>query len=169
MTEASLGAAVELRQLEGDGEARACAAIMAASEPWLAMGRDVDASLAVIRNPDREVWVAVANGLVVGFVVLAMRGGFSGYIQSIAVREGWRSRRVGHALLSRVEARVFETTPNIFLCVSAFNTRAQGFYTAHGYRHVGTLPDYVLAGHDELIMRKSIGPLAGYQRATPSR
>ena len=168
MTAVSLGAPLELRQLAGDEEARACAAIMAASEPWLTMGRDFHASLAAVRTPDREVWVALADGLVVGFVILAMRGGFRGYIQSIAVHEAFRSRRVGHALLSRVETRVFEETPNVFLCVSSFNLRARGFYEANGYRHVGTVPDYMVAGHDELIMRKSIGPVVGYQHATPS-
>lgn len=166
MSETSLG--LQLRRLKGDGEARDSAAIMATSEPWMTLGRDYDASLAVVRDPDREVWVAVADGQVVGFIVLAMRGGFPGYIQSIGVREGWRSRGVGRALLARVEARVFEETPNVFLCVSSFNPRARDFYEANGYRHVGTVPDYVVAGHDELIMRKSIGPLALFERAPSS-
>jgi ribosomal protein S18 acetylase RimI-like enzyme len=137
---------------------------MATSEPWITLGRDYDASLAVVRNPDREVWVAIAEDRVVGFVVLAMRGGFPGYIQSIGVHEEWRSRRVGSVLLSRVESRVFEETPNVFLCVSSFNPRARRFYEANGYGHVGTIPDYVVPGHDELIMRKSVGPLATFHR-----
>ncbi|MEP7346078.1 MAG: GNAT family N-acetyltransferase, partial [Gemmatimonadaceae bacterium] len=160
MSDASLGTELQLRRLEGDEEAHACAAIMATSEPWMTLGRNYEASLAVVRNPDREAWVAVADGQVVGFIVLAMRGGFPGYLQSIGVHEGWRSRRVGRALLSRVEARVFEETPNVFLCVSSFNPRARSFYEANGYQHIGTVPDYVVAGHNELIMRKSLGPLA---------
>ncbi len=164
---ASLGDALQLRRLDGEGEARACAAIMAASEPWVTLERDYDASLAVVRNPDREVWVAIADGRVVGFLVLAMRGGFPGYVQSIGVEEGWRSRGVGRALLSRVEARVFEETPNVFLCVSSFNPRARQFYESKGYRHVGTVPDYVVSGHDELIMRKSLGPLTTFKRSPP--
>lgn len=168
MSQPSLGAELQLRRLEGDDEARACAAIMATSEPWVTLGRDYDASLAVVRDPDREVWVAVAAGRVIGFIVLAMRGGFPGYIQSIGVDEAWRSRRVGRALLSRVETRVFEETPNIFLCVSSFNPRARGFYEANGYRHIGTVPDYIVAGHDELIMRKSLGPVAAFERPAPS-
>lgn len=163
MSEASLGVALQLRRLEGEVEVRECAAIMATSEPWITLRRDYDASLAVLGNPDREVWVAVADGRVVAFVVLAMRGGFPGYIQSIGVHEGWRSRGVGGALLSRVESRVFEETPNVFLCVSSFNPRARGFYEANGYRHVGTIPDYVVPGLDELIMRKTIGPLTRFQ------
>lgn len=161
MNESSLGEALQLRRLDGLDEARACAEIMATSEPWITLGRDYDASLAVVCNPDREVWVAVAGGLVQGFVVLAMRGGFPGYIQSIGVDKDARSRGVGAALLSRIEARVFEETPNVFLCVSSFNPRARAFYEACGYAPVGRIPDYVVAGHDEIIMRKTVGPLAG--------
>ncbi len=153
----------ELRPMRGDDEAAACAALMANSEPWITLGRDYAASLTVVRNPDREVWVAVNAGAVAGFVVLAMRGGFPGYIQSIGVQSSWRGHGVGRELLERVEQRVFEETPNVFLCVSSFNPRARRFYEAGGYRHVGTVPDYVVEGHDEHIMRKTRGPLATYR------
>lgn len=168
MSDGAPGAELQLRRLGGDGEARACAAIMAESEPWITLGRDFDASLAVVCNPDREVWVAVADGAVVGFVVLAMRGGFPGYIQSIGVHPAWRSRHVGRSLLARVEGRVFEETPNVFLCVSSFNPRARAFYEANGYEHIGTVTDYVVRGHDELIMRKSVGPLSGFTPTAPA-
>lgn len=153
----------ELRRFHGHDEALACAAIMATSEPWITLGRDHAASLTVVLNPDREVWVAVHDGVVAAFVVLAMRGGFPGYIQSIGVDASWRGRGVGRQLLERVEQRVFEETPNVFLCVSSFNPRARRFYEAGGYQHVGTVLDYVVAGHDEHIMRKTRGPLAGYR------
>ncbi|MFN8570523.1 MAG: GNAT family N-acetyltransferase [Gemmatimonadaceae bacterium] len=155
----------ELRRLQGHDEALACAAIMSTSEPWITLGRDHPASLAVVLNPDREVWVAVHDGTVTAFVVLAMRGGFPGYIQSIGVEVSWRGRGIGRQLLERVEHRVFEETPNVFLCVSSFNPGARRFYEAGGYRHVGTVPDYIVAGHDEHIMRKTCGPLAGYRSA----
>ena len=161
MTDGSLGE-LELRRAHGLDEARACAAIMSTSEPWMTLGRDFASSLAVVTNPDREVWVAVCNGDVLGFIVLAMRGGFPGYIQSIGVHERWRGRRIGARLMERVEARVFEETPNVFLCVSSFNPRARAFYEACGYRHIGTVEAYIVAGHDEHIMRKTRGPILGY-------
>ncbi|MFN8582073.1 MAG: GNAT family N-acetyltransferase [Gemmatimonadaceae bacterium] len=161
-------ASLELRRVATASEAAACAEIMATSEPWLTLGRGYEASLAVVNNPDREVWVAVAGGRVVGFVVLAMRGGFPGYVQSIGVHADWRSHQIGQRLLQRVEDRVFEETPNVFLCVSSFNARARAFYERLGYRHVGTIPDYIVAGHDEHIMRKTRGPLAGAPGTAPS-
>jgi len=168
VNDSSLGA-LQLRRLDGTDEARACATIMATNDPWITLGRDYDASLAVVCNPDREVWVAVAGGRVMGFAVLAMRGGFPGYVQSIGVDPAARSRGVGGALLARVEARVFEETPNVFLCVSSFNPRARAFYEAHGYQAVGTIPDYVVAGHDEVIMRKTQGPLAAFRPPAAGR
>lgn len=157
-----LGSALSVRAMAGDGEAETCARIMATSEPWMTLGRGYDASLAAVSDPDREVLVAVHGGRVIGFAVLAMRGGFAGYVQTIGVDAGYRSLGVGRALLTRIEERVFAVTPNVFLCVSSFNLRGRAFYEANGYRHVGTIEDYVVAGHDELIMRKTMGPMATF-------
>lgn len=150
---------MELRRARNDAEAVSCATLMSESEPWTTLGRDYTASLAIVRNPDRELWVAVIGGTVVGFAVLAMRGGFPGYLQSIGVHPTWRGQGIGAALLGHVEARVFAETPNVFLCVSSFNPRARAFYEALGYRHIGTVEGYIRAGHDELIMRKTVGPI----------
>lgn len=159
---------LELRRAIGPGEAERCAHLMATSDPWVTLGRDFAGSLAVVTNPDRELWVAVYDGVVVGFVVLAMRGGFPGYIQSIGVDAARRGLGIGRRLLERVESRVFEETPNVFLCVSSFNPRARAFYEALGYRHIGTVEDYIVAGHDEHIMRKTRGPLATHIASRPA-
>jgi hypothetical protein len=31
--------------------------MMAASEPWLTLGRSFEKSLAIVRNPAKEIWV----------------------------------------------------------------------------------------------------------------
>jgi ribosomal protein S18 acetylase RimI-like enzyme len=43
--------------------------------------------------------------------------------------------------------------------VSDFNREAQGFYTKMGYRKVGELTDFIIAGHAEILLRKTIGPI----------
>lgn len=150
-----------VRLLENDEEARACARIMAASEPWITLRRDYEASLAVIRDPLREVYVATPAAAtdILGFVVLVMRGAFVGYIQSIAVRENWRGRGLGSRLIVFAETRIFRETPNVFICASSFNDRAKALYARLGYETVGELRDYVVRGESELLMRKSLGPL----------
>ncbi|HEV8233113.1 MAG TPA: hypothetical protein VGP84_00900, partial [Gemmatimonadaceae bacterium] len=83
---------IVVRRLAGDGDARACAEIMASSEPWVTLGRDYVASMQLLRDSSREAYVATRAEAddVLGFVILSMQGAFVGYIQSIAVREGWR-------------------------------------------------------------------------------
>jgi ribosomal protein S18 acetylase RimI-like enzyme len=73
----------------------------------------------------------------------------------VAVVENEQGRGVGKALLDATEAR-YPTARFVFLCVSDFNARARALYERHGYRLVGTLPDYVVDGHAELLMAKRL-------------
>jgi len=155
---------VVVRQLETDGEAVACARLMASSEPWITLGRNYESALATVRDPSREVYVATREGdsEVVGFLILSMRGAFVGYIQSVGVRDDWRGRGLGTALIAFAESRIFAETPNVFICVSSFNGRARALYQRLGYEIVGELRDYIVRGHSEWLLRKSIAPLADW-------
>ena len=159
---------LSLRRLGSGREAEECARLMAANEPWRTLGRGYEASLQAVTRPDRETWVAVGDdGAVVGFVVLCLVGAFVGYLQSIAVREGWRSRGLGTRLVAFVESRVFRESPNVFLLVSSFNPRARALYERLGYAYIGTLRDYLVPGHDEHLLRKSLGPLGTFRPTAP--
>jgi ribosomal protein S18 acetylase RimI-like enzyme len=159
-------AAPVIRPLATDAEAQACAALMSSIDPWLRLGRSFDESLRIVRDPAREVYVAIdQNGAdpgtrVAGFVVIVMQGAFVGYIQSVAVGERWRGRGVGSTLLTFAERRIFRDEPNVFICVSSFNPRARRLYERLGFEVVGELRDYVVRGHAELLLRKTIGPLS---------
>ena len=158
------GEPMVVRHLESDDEVRACALIMASSEPWVTLRRDYGASLEILRDPAREVYVAVRAGTsdVVGFLILIMRGAFVGYIQSIAVHERWRGRGLGSRLIAFAERRIFRESPNVFICASSFNERARALYDRLGYETVGELRDYVVRGHSEWLLRKSIAPLTDW-------
>ena len=90
--------------------------------------------------------------------MLALHGAFTGYLQAIAVAEDARGEGIGTALLDFTEARIAQVSPNVFLCVSSFNTNARRLYERRGYVAIGTLTDYVVAGYDEVLMRKTLGP-----------
>ena len=150
---------LEIRRLGSPEEARACARMMAGSEPWITLGRGYEESLKLLQDPSREVYVGFREGTPLGFVILNMAGAFTGYLQTICVAPGERSRGVGTRLLRFAEERVFRDSPNLFLCVSDFNPRARALYEKLGYRLVGELSDYVVAGHSELLFRKTIGPI----------
>lgn len=155
-----------IRRLADRLEAETCAGMMAASEPWTTLGRGYEEQLRIIADPSREVYVAVTEGKVVGLVVIEMNGSFKGYVKSICVAPGRRGLGVGAALMSYAEDRIFRETPNVFLCVSDFNVGAQRFYRRLGYEIVGELRDYVVAGHSEMLMRKTVAPLADFKKDT---
>jgi ribosomal protein S18 acetylase RimI-like enzyme len=150
---------VDIRPVADDREAHAAATIMATSEPWITLGRSFDKSLATLHDTELERYVAIDENEVIGFVLLSMRGPFTGYIKSVAVRDDWRSRGLGARLIRFAEERIFSDAPNVFICVSSFNHRARAFYERLGYEVVGSLRDFVVRGHDEILLRKTVGPL----------
>jgi ribosomal protein S18 acetylase RimI-like enzyme len=91
-----------------------------------------------------------------------MHGAFVGYIQSMGVVPAWRNRGLGSRLMAFVEKRIFSETPNAFTCVSSFNEGAQRLYERLGYEVVGELKDYIISGHSEILLRKTIAPLSEY-------
>jgi [ribosomal protein S18]-alanine N-acetyltransferase len=138
-----------------------CAAIMSASEPWITLKRDFHACLRAMHGNFKEVYIATNEHTpVLGCIVLQMAGTFKGYIQSICVAPQARKRGVGRALIQFCEERIFRETPNVFICVSSFNTEAARLYYTLGYEKIGELKDFIIRGYSEIVMRKTIGPIS---------
>jgi ribosomal-protein-alanine N-acetyltransferase len=155
---------VTVRPIATDEDVRACADIITTSEPWITLGRTTEQAQRILRDREvQEVHVAVHEGAVVGFVILVMKGAFVGYLRTIAVRADWRSRGLGQRLIKFAEERIFRESPNVFLCVSSFNPRARSLYERLGYEPVGELRDYIVRGHSEWLMRKTLGPHAEFR------
>lgn len=140
------------------------AELMAGSEPWLTLGRGRADALKLLRNPRKRCFVVRSGGARAGFLVLDLNGPLGGYVQTIGVAPGLRGRGLGSAALAWAERRIFQSHRDVLLCVSSFNRGAQRLYRRAGYAVVGRLRDYVVAGHDEILMRKTLGPLS-----TPTR
>jgi len=156
-----------IRRLSTDAEAWACAELMASSDPWRSLGRTLEQSYRIVRDPAREVYVALepsasSEPRVAGFIVLIMQGAFVGYIQSVVVRDDCRGRGLGTALIALAERRILRDTPNVFICASSFNAPARRLYERLGYTVVGELTDYIVRGHSETLLRKTTGPLAEF-------
>ena len=130
-------------------------------EPWVPhyqMTRE--RAQALLRQGLRDgahLLVAEADGAVRGFVWYVPRGAFahSGYIRLIGVLPGEKRRGVGRVLLEAAEYAMADSR-DVMLLVSDFNTGAQAFYRHLGYEQVGALPDYVMPGIAEIIMRKRL-------------
>jgi [ribosomal protein S18]-alanine N-acetyltransferase len=149
--------------LAGEAEAQACARMMAESEPWLTLGRTYQASLAVVQDPSREVYVARDENGLAGFLILCMTGAFVGYIQTVCIHPDRRGQGLGSKLVDFAEQRILAESPNVFMCVSSFNRDARRLYERLGYQVIGELTDYIVQGHSEILLRKSLGPLAGFR------
>lgn len=157
---------IDIRLLQKDSEIHACAQTMATSEPWLTLGRGYDDSRQILGDASKEVYVAYVYDHLAGFIVLNLQGAFRGYIQTVCVMPEWRGRGVGSELIKFAEARIFREYPNVFMCVSSFNPNAQKLYLRLGYEIIGELKDYIVAGHSEILLRKTIGPIAEFQKRT---
>jgi ribosomal protein S18 acetylase RimI-like enzyme len=142
---------------------------MAASEPWITLRRTFEDGLKSLGDSTREVYVASIENSIAGFIILKLGGPLNGYIQTICVGPKWRNGGIGRKLIAFAEERIFRESPNVFLCVSSFNTRAQKFYARLGYEQAGDLKDYVVKGHSEILMRKTLGPLVGFRPGAGAR
>ena len=115
---------------------------------------DRDAAVALLdSDPWRRLGFTRADWLRLLETPLEGREGF------VAVAAAARGRGLGAALLAHLETVVFARARNFFVCVSDFNDGARRFYSRHGYAHVGTLPDLLVRGSAELLLRKSSGPV----------
>jgi ribosomal protein S18 acetylase RimI-like enzyme len=68
--------------------------------------------------------------------------------------------------LAQVESLAFARGKNLFACVSDFNTGARRFYRRQGFVEVGPLPDLLVSGSAEILLRKTTGPVK--EAAMPS-
>ena len=158
----SLVAVAPLASVE---EAAWCARLMATNEPWMTLGRTFDEGMRILQNPAKEVFVARTGQEQAGFLILDMNGPFPGYIQTVCVAPDARGRGIGSELIAWAERRIFRESPNVFMCVSSFNVDAGRLYARLGYEVLGTLRSYIIAEHDEILLRKTQGPWREFSRS----
>jgi ribosomal protein S18 acetylase RimI-like enzyme len=105
-----------------------------------------------------DVYVALAEDEVVGFLWFVRRGAFdrSGYVRLLGVGTDWQGCGVGTQLMDFAEEILFAEDKDVFVLAFAPNKAAQHFYRRRGYEQVGTLDKYSGPGPgvDELIFRK---------------
>jgi ribosomal-protein-alanine N-acetyltransferase len=154
-----------IRRIQGPSEVESCARIMSSQEPWITLKRDFKESLGILSDSSRESYVAMVGGRLVGFLILNMTGAFVGYLQTVCVVPEWRNRGIGRRLLDFAEDRIFREAPNVFLCVSSFNPDARRLYERLGYEFIGELKNYVVRGHSEILLRKTIGPIREFKKS----
>ena len=160
--------ALEISPLAGADDVLECAVMMAGTEPWTRLGVTRERARKIIEDPAKEALAARDATGVAGFVIVDMRGLLCGYINILCVRSDCRGRGIGSALIGRAEQRIFDASPNAFICVSSFNPAARRLYERLGYNEVGILHDLFIPGHDEILLRKTRGSWAEFRARSHS-
>ncbi len=145
-----------------ENDFRTCALLMSSTDPWVKLNMDYDLCLKAFVGEYKEIYLARYRDEIAGFVILQVCGTFSGYIQSICISEKYRGKGFGTTILKFCEKRILEFSPNIFICVSSFNTGAAKLYYKLGYKLIGELDNFLKEGFTELLLRKTAGPRLGY-------
>jgi ribosomal-protein-alanine N-acetyltransferase len=132
------------------------------SEPWRTLGYgipDWERLFTILEAGEpRESYVIECDGRPSGLAVVRRQFLFGDYLELLAVSPAQRGRGLGRSLLTHVEERTFARANNLFACVSDFNTEARRFYQRQGYEEVGSLPNLLIDGRDEVLLRKTTGP-----------
>lgn len=160
---------IEIIPFSSDQDTLACAETMVNSEPWITLGLTFEKALEISSDLSLERYIAMKGDERAGFILINTGAQFPGYIKILCVSSGFRGKGIGHRLMEFAENRIFSEFPNIFLCVSSFNTGAQRFYQSLGFHVVGELTNYLIEGHSEILMRKTIGPRSGFSASSGFR
>jgi ribosomal-protein-alanine N-acetyltransferase len=143
----------------------ACRRLILESEPWITLQYDDADVHSLVRSvAGANLLVAHAGERLVGFALSAPGVLLGEYLKILVVEPAYQSQGVGRRLMEELERRAFQRWPNVYLCVSDFNTGARRFYQRLGYQEVGVLRDLLFPGMGEVLMRKSVGAWRGKSR-----
>ena len=105
-----------------------------------------------------NLYVALIGEECVGFTYIIPKGAFHSfpYLHIIAVKEDYRDRGIGKALLDFSESIASKMADKLFLVVADYNPAAKRFYERNGYRQVGEIPNLYRPGITEYLMTKNL-------------
>jgi ribosomal protein S18 acetylase RimI-like enzyme len=137
--------------------------LLADSDLWKRLGYQASdwASYFTPLPQGRDSYVVDQNGKAAGIAVVRQKFLLGDYIELLGVADWARGNGLGRLLLAHVEAAVFPRTKNLFACVSDFNDQARHFYKKQGYQEIGPMPNFLIPGSAEILLRKTNGPARG--------
>ena len=105
-----------------------------------------------------NLYVALIGEQCVGFTYIIPKGAFHSfpYLHIIAVKEDYRDRGIGKALLDFSESIASKMADKLFLVVADYNPAAKRFYERNGYQQVGEIPNLYRPGITEYLMTKNL-------------
>jgi len=134
--------------------------LLADSDPWKRLGyqaNDWDNYFTPLPQ-GRDSYVVDQNGRVAGIAVVRQKFLLGDYLELLGVADWAKGKGLGRKLLGHIEPIVFGRSKNLFACVSDFNAQARAFYKKHGYQEIGPMPNFLIPGSAEMLLRKTAGP-----------
>lgn len=130
---------------------------LAAMDPWRTLGYTAAGLAAYLGREDAALTRVVLERGGAPAAVLALRRPWlrGPYVELLAVLPAARGAGLGHGL---VEWAAAQAGGNLWACVSAFNQPARAFYARAGFTEIAALADLVADGHDEILLRRRLGP-----------
>jgi len=159
---------VTIRKFLSVRETEAAARLIMGTDPWKTFGRTFENCLDAVTNLQKESYGVFLNDNFLGVLVIDLTGPFKGYIQAVCIHPDFRRMGLGTQLIRFAEDRIFSVSPNCFLCFSDFNPSVQPMYERLGYELIAELKDYMIIGHSEFLMRKTIGPVMSFMTKSSS-
>ena len=142
--------------------ARGLSVILVGMEPWSRLGSTQDGltkSMLTSAADQARSWCLKVDGQPAGVLVVHDDWLLGPYLKRLAVIPAFQKLQLAQAALAWWEADARQVrAANLWLCVSDFNTNARRVYEAAGFRQAGVLDDLVVAGHNEILMRKQLKP-----------
>jgi ribosomal protein S18 acetylase RimI-like enzyme len=134
--------------------------ILTTSDPWKRLGYTASSwnQIFVPIPKGRDTYVMDLAGHVVGVAILRQKFLFGDYLELLAVDPTMKGQGIGSRLLRHVEALTFARAQNLFACVSDFNESARSFYKSQAYEEIGPMPNFLIPGCAEILLRKTAGP-----------
>jgi len=134
--------------------------LLGESDPWKRLGYTKDDWNRIFCPipQGRESYVIELDGRVAGVAIVRQKFLLGDYLELLGIALWARGKGLGRKMLAQIESLVFGRTKNIFACVSDFNEPARAFYKKQGYQEIGPMPNFLIPGSAELLLRKTAGP-----------
>jgi diamine N-acetyltransferase len=147
-----------LGRLQGEDEASLLSILLAGMEPWRTLGYSAAALQRYLLRPDATLYrhAVVIQGEISGVVCVRYPWLRGAYLELIGLTAAQQGLGIGREILSWLEAEARRETHNVWVLVSAFNTRARTFYARQGYTEIGVIEDFVQPGYNEILLRKVV-------------
>lgn len=134
--------------------------ILTDSDPWKRLGftaPDWDRIFSPVPQ-GRDTFVLEIDRTLLGLAILRQKFLFGDYLELLVISPSSTGQGFGQRLLSHIETLTFARAKNLFACVSDFNDGARAFYRKQGYKEIGPMPNFLIPGYAEILLRKTAGP-----------